>query len=768
MARLLYRIGQFAARKRRSILVAWLIALIGFGGAALGLHGTMTDAVSIPGTPAQAAMAQMATKLPAFAGATGRIVFAVPKGQALTGPAYSKAVSSMLAQAAELPSVTRVVDPQQAKAISPDGRVSMAQIMFKGQITEVPVETQTRLADLASEFSVDGMTIDLSGAAVKQMPAIGSTEGLGVVIALVVLLITFGSVVAAGLPLLTALIGIGVGMSGILIVSGFTEMTSTAPILALMLGLAVGIDYALFIVNRHRLQMRHGMEIKESIGRAVGTAGSAVVFAGLTVVIALAALTVVGIPFLSVMGIAAAGTVVMAVAVAITLVPALLGFAGPKVLRRKDRARYVAARASADSGTANSAVDGAADSAAVDTEAASNREPVAVHTAVQPRKNRWATFVGKRPIAVLIVGVIALGVLAIPAFSLRLGLPDDGNAAPTTTQRHGYDLISGAFGPGANGPLIVTVQPNSPAGLNSALLGTMNDLAKLPNVVAAQPAGAAPDGTMGVVQVIPGTGPSEVATEDLVHAIRAMAPELGQRLGATIDVTGQTAMQIDVSDKLASALPVYLAIVVGLALILLLVVFRSILVPIKAALGFLLSIAVSFGLVVAVFQWGWLGSMFGVHTASPIVSFLPIILVGVLFGLAMDYEVFLVAGMREAWVHQGRHTGDAKGAVHGGFSAGSRVVTAAAIIMGSVFGGFILAPDSIIASIGFALALGVLVDAFVVRMTLVPAVMTLLGRHAWYLPKWLDKILPNVDIEGAALDEAAGKHEKESALIPAG
>jgi RND superfamily putative drug exporter len=745
MARLLYRIGRFASRKRWAVLAAWLVALIGLGGAALGLSGTLSQSVTIPGTPAQQAMDEMAAVMPSYAGATGRVVFAVPEGHALTEPAYSQAVSAMLAKSADLGSVITVVSPFDAKAVSPDGRVGMAQILFRGQITEVPESTQNGLADLAAEYSTGGMTIDLSGAAVKQMPAIGSTEALGVVVALVVLLVTFGSVVAAGLPLVTALIGVGVGMAGILIVSGFVDMSSTAPILALMLGLAVGIDYALFIVNRHRLQLRDGMPVEESIGRAVGTAGSAVVFAGLTVVIALAALTVVGIPFLSVMGVAAAATVVMAVAVAITLVPALLGFAGSKALRRRDRARYAEMLAGA----------GAAGGGVIHAKHAAP-EPEATAAAAPARTNRWAGFVGRRPITVLVVGVIALGVLAIPAFSLRMGLPDDGNAAPSTTQRHAYDLIAGAFGPGANGPLVVTVQPKDPSTLATALLGTAGSLSALPGVVVAQPAGASPDGSMGLIQVLPATGPSDAATEDLVHQIRAVAPEFGQRVDASIDVTGQTAMQIDVSEKLADALPVYLVIVVGLALLLLLVVFRSILVPLKAALGFLLTIAVSFGLVVAVYQWGWLGGLFGVHTAAPIVSFLPIILVGVLFGLAMDYEVFLVSGMREAWVHEGGQVG-AKAAVRSGFSAGSKVVTAAAIIMGSVFGGFILAPDTIIASIGFALALGVLVDAFVVRMTLVPAVMTLIGRRAWYLPRWLDRVLPNVDIEGAALadkDEA--------------
>lgn len=766
MARLLYRIGRFATRRRWAVLAVWLVALLGLGGAALATHGTLADSFTIPGTAAQQAMDELSAKIPAAGGATGRIVFAVPEGRSVTEPGYGRQIGEMLAGAADLPQVTTVVTPQQSKAISADGRVAMAQILFRGQLTEVPAQTHDGLAQLADRYATDGMTIDLSGAAVKQMPSIGSMEGLGVVVALVVLLIMFGSIVAAGMPLLTALVGVGVGMAGIFIVSGFVDMSSTAPILALMLGLAVGIDYALFIVSRHRSQLRSGMEVDESIGRAVGTAGSAVVFAGLTVVIALAALAVPGIPFLTIMGIAAAATVVMAVLIAITLVPAILGFAGMKVIRRRDRAAVRALVTVGKSGgglgdgevSAGHVINN--DGAAAGSPAAATARPARAAALVAGRSNRWSRMVGRHPVATLLIGVLVLGVLAIPAFSLRLGLPDDATAAPASTQRHAYDLISQSFGPGANGPLVVTVQPEDPARLNVVLYGAMQSLSTLPGVVAAQPAGASPDGTMGMLQVIPATGPSEQATEDLVHQIRDVAPDLGARLQAQVGVTGLTAMQIDVSEKLAAALPVYLAIVVGLALILLLVVFRSLLVPLKAALGFLLTIAVSFGLVVAVYQWGWLGALFGVHTPAPIISFLPIIMIGVLFGLAMDYEVFLVSGMREAWVHEGSVTGDSAAAVRHGFSHGARVVTAAAIIMGSVFGGFIFAPDTIIGSIGFALALGVLVDAFVVRMTLVPAVMTLLGRHAWYLPKWLDRILPNVDIEGAALvDEAAGDRE---------
>lgn len=356
--------------------------------------------------------------------------------------------------------------------------------------------------------------------------------------------------------------------------------------------------------------------------------------------------------------------------------------------------------------------------------------------------------VTKHPAWVLLATVIGMGIVALPTVSLHLALPDDGSGQLSSTKRQAYDLLAGSFGPGFNGPLIVTVSA-PPAGLKAAMGTVVAQLNTLPQQPKAAPAGASVDGTLGVVQVIPATGPSSLLTQDLVNDIRARTPGWEAATGSTIAVTGQTAVAIDVSEKLGGALPVYLLIVVGLALILLLLIFRSIVVPVKAALGFLLSVGVSFGAVVAVYQWGWLGAVFntGNATTPSIISFLPILLIGVLFGLAMDYQVFMVSGMREAYVHGA----DARAAVIEGFDAGSRVVTAAAIIMTSVFAGFILAPDTIIASIGFALGIGVLADAFLVRMTIVPAVMTLLGGAAWYIPRWLDKALPSVDIEGEKL-----------------
>jgi RND superfamily putative drug exporter len=722
MATLLYRLGHFATHRRWAVLIVWLALLIGLGGAAAAFSGTMTSSFSIPGTKAQAALDQLGEKIPGAGDASGRIVFAAPAGKTLAEPDYQQAIATVVAQAEDLPGVTRVIDPATGQTVSPDQRVAFAQASFAGQVTEVPEATQTELAAIAAANEVNGLQIELGGAAVAQAPAIGSTEGIGVVVAMVVLLITFGSIVAAGLPMLTALIGVGTGMAAILWASSVIEMSNTAPILALMLGLAVGIDYALFIVSRHRSQAKAGMPIEESIARATGTAGTAVVFAGLTVLIALAGLSVVGIPFLTVMGLAAAGTVGISVLIAITLLPALLGFAGEKVLRKKDRAGAAALRAE------TTGPQGVIDHA---------------HS-----PNRWIRMITKRPAVVLIAGVLGLGIIAIPTLSLYLGLPDDGTAAPDTTKREAYDLISQSFGPGINGPLLITVAVDDPTKLEATLGATAQAVqANNPDVMFAAPGGASADGTFGFVTVVPKSGPSDQATQELVHNLRDQAGSLGTTVGGTIAVTGLTAAAIDISDKLAAALPVYLLIVVGLALVLLLLIFRSIVVPVVAALGFLLTIGVSFGAVVAVYQWGWLSAIFGVDTPAPIISFLPILLIGVLFGLAMDYQVFMVSGMRESYVHGA----DAKRAVVSGFTAGSRVVTAAGIIMASVFAGFILAPDTIIASIGFALAIGVLVDAFVVRMTLTPAVMLLLGKGAWYLPRWVDKVLPNVDIEGEKL-----------------
>jgi RND superfamily putative drug exporter len=712
VAKLLYRLAHFARRRRGLVLGVWLLVLAIAGAGALGLSGHTTNQFAIPGTQSQQALDHLKDKLPQSAGASGRIVFAAPQGRTITAPEVRQMIDGVMAQVGKTGQVAGAFSPSMTKAISPDQRIGLAQVQFSVSPPEVTDQTKDAIKAAAEEATKAGLEVAYSQEIAGQMVAIGATEGIGVVIAALVLALTFGSLVAAGLPMLTALIGVGIGIGGLFALTSVIDMSSTAPVLAMMLGLAVGIDYALFIVHRHRKQVLSGMDVDESIARAIGTAGSAVFFAGLTVIIALVGLTIVGIPFLSVMGLAAAATVAIAVLVALTLVPAILGFVGKRIVSAKAVAK--------------------AEKTGEDKEAFGYR---------------WARGVARRPVTALVLIVVSLGALAIPAFSLEMGLPDDSTAPDGSPQQRANALVTEGFGPGFSGPLIVVA--DLPSGVDPQVaLGTLvGKLEHVPDVVRAVPAGVSPDGATAVVQVIPASGPSTEATKDLVSRLRGLTGEVHAQTGSTIGVTGQTALNIDVSQKLSDALPLYLVVIVGLSLILLAVMFRSILVPVKATAGFLLTVAASIGAVVAIFQWGWLGDLVGVSHGGPIISFLPILMTGILFGLAMDYEVFLVSGMRESFVH-----GDEpRKAVVNGFGHSARVVTAAALIMTSVFLGFVFSHDTVIKSMGFALAFGVLVDAFIVRMTLVPALMTLFGRAAWWYPRLLDRITPNVDVEGETL-----------------
>ncbi|MGW4395648.1 MMPL family transporter [Amycolatopsis nivea] len=715
MAPFLYRLGRLSFRRRILVAAVWALVLAAVGAGALTLSGKLSDSVTIPGTESQQAIDRLAEHFPqaAAGGGTARVAIAAPDGHKVTDPAGQAAVESVVGKLKSAPKVAAVVDPFQAKSVSPDGKLALAQVSYHVKGFELSDSDRQALLATGDHAKQLGYQVEYGGDAVQGIPATGATEGLGVAVAAVVLIITFGSLLAAGIPLLTALIGVGVGMAGIMLASGSMELNSNTPVLALMIGLAVGIDYALFIVSRYRHELAEGREPEEAAGRAVGTAGSAVVFAGLTVIIALAGLTVVGIPFLGQMGIAAAATVVIAVLIALTLLPAVLGFAGARVGSTKIRVRRR-------------------------TEGPTHGE-------------RWARFVARHRVPVLLTALVGLAVVAIPALSMQLGLPNDSTAAPDTTQRKAYDLVSKGFGEGANGPLLVVVDtgPNhDPAALKQAAA----DIGKLPDVAAVTPPKVNPAGDTAVLTVIPKSGPSSTQTEDLVSAIRAQSAPLKENTGGSLAVTGQTAANIDVSQKLSDAMLPYLALIVGLAFLLLMLVFRSVVVPLKATLGFLGSVVATFGAVVAVFQWGWLTDLLGVASTGPIMSMLPILLIGVLFGLAMDYQVFLVTRMREEHVHGA----EPQEAMVTGFRHGARVVVAAALIMISVFAGFVLAESTLIQSIGFALAFGVLVDAFVIRMTIVPAVMSLLGRGAWWLPKWLDRILPNVDVEGEGLVKELG------------
>ncbi|MFJ2936601.1 MMPL family transporter [Streptomyces sp. NPDC087219] len=720
MATFLYKLGRSAFRRRRLVALLWvaLLAVAGIGAATAPV--ATSSSFSIPGTEAQRAFDLLEERFPGAGadGATARVVFKAPEGQKMTDPAHKAVVEETVAALKSgSDQIVSVTDPYTGQAVSQNGSTAYVSVAYKVNAMELTDETREALTQAGHNAQGKGLTVEVGGDALQTMPETGSGEIVGVVIAGIVLVLTFGSLVAAGLPLLTAIIGVGIGVSSITALANVLDLGSTTSTLAMMIGLAVGIDYALFIVSRYRAELADGREKEDAAGRAVGTAGSAVVFAGLTVVIALVGLAVVNIPMLTKMGFAAAGTVVIAVLIALTLIPALLGFAGDKVIGRKQRK---AAKAGAEA------------------EAKAGAEAGAARSTKSEKPNggtRWARFVIRRPVMVLLIGVLGLGAIALPAASLEMGLPDDGVKPTSTTERRAYDALSDGFGPGFNGPLLVVVD-----GDKATADSTVSTIKGLEGWAAVTPATPNKAGDAAMITVVPKDRPSSGATETLVHDIR-------NATGDDVLVTGATAMNIDFSQKMNDALVPYLALVVGLAFLLLTVVFRSILVPLKAALGFLLSVVAALGAVVAVFQWGWLGSLFGVEQTGPIMSMMPIFMVGVVFGLAMDYEVFLVTRMREAYVH-GERPGEA---IVTGFKHSARVVTAAAVIMIAVFSGFIGMTDQMIKMIGFGLAVAVLFDAFVVRMAIVPAVLALLGHKAWWLPKWLDRILPNVDVEGEGL-----------------
>lgn len=713
MATALSRLGRWAFRHRWSTVGLWLALLVALGAVGAAFQGETDNSFTLPGSQSQQAIDTLNARFPAASGSTASIVFAPPAGQKVTDPGVSAAITRVIEAARNLPHTVELPGPAVPNSVAPDGSLAVANVAYDVPTTDLGDTDRNDLEATAAAGRAAGLTVEFSGAIVTGGDKSSAAEAVGLILALFILIITFGSLAAAGMPLLTGMVGVSVGLAGLTALSGVVSLSATAPVLAAMLGLAVGIDYALFIVSRHRSQLAKGMDTEDSVALAVGTAGSAVVFAGLTVLIALVGLSLVNIKFLTVMGLAAAGTVLVTVLVALTLVPAMLAIAGKRLVP------------------------------------AANSRAAKRETQTKTIGHNWVQFVTSRPVPVLLIGTLALCTLALPVLSMRLGLPSAGSAAPDSTERKSYELIAAHLGAGANGPLTILVDTKSTGGSAikaaakvSAELGT---LSKDSGIVT--PAVPAPDGTLAVMSLIPKSAPDSEATAALVRTIRHAEAELEKSTGSDVSVTGTTALGIDVSDALSSALPRFLAVVVGLALLLLGLVFRSIVVPVKAALGFLLTIGATLGCVVAVFQWGWLANVFGVNSTSPIISFLPVLMVGILFGLAMDYEVFLVSRIREDHVHGS----EAHEAVKSGFRLGARVVTAAALIMTSVFSGFMITEDNVIKSLGFALALGVLIDAFVVRMTLVPAVLALFGKAAWWLPSWLEKALPRIDIEGEAL-----------------
>jgi putative drug exporter of the RND superfamily len=721
VATLLYRLGRFSFRHPWRMIAVWLILMIGILGGGVALGGKTNDSFAIPGTESQNAIDRLEAVFPSAAGASAQIVVTVPTGASVENQPYRSAIDELVTKAAKVSGVDNASSPfgkYASDAVSANKTAAIVQVQFTHQQSDVTPKSLADLKSLSSIATDAGMKIGYGGSVYQDTSVtISPTEGIGVIFAGIVLFIAFGSLLAAGMPLLTAIVGIGVTIGGVLAASKFLVIGSSTPLLALMIGLAVGIDYGLFILSRHRNQLAKGMTVEESAATAVATAGSAVVFAGGTVIIALLGLLVVGIPFLSAMGVAAAAGVLVAIFASTTLLPALLGLAGRRLIPKPGSRAFL--RANAEEGKTRKALG-----------------------------ERWVTRVIKRPVIAVVAVVGLLGIVAIPAFSLELALPSGASEPVGSTTRTSYDMIEKGFGPGRNGPLIVLVDITQTTAIMPDLTAIRAELAKLPDVDYVSQ--GLPNATLdtAILQVIPSSAPTSPKTTALVNQIRALSKTVDKKWNTPLEVTGATAVQIDISQRLNSALLPFGLIVVGLSILLLMMVFRSVFVPIKAAIGFLLSVFTSFGVVVAIFQWGWFSDALGV-IPGPILSFLPILLMAVLFGLAMDYEVFLVSGMRETFVH----TGDAKKAIVKGFSGAARVVTAAALIMFFVFASFIPDGAGIIKAMAVGLAVGILADAFLVRMTLVPAAMALLGTAAWWMPKWLGRILPNVDIEGEKLRE---------------
>ena len=611
------------------------------------------------------------------------------------------------------------------RVVSADNQTATGSVMFTTPISEVETSDKEAVVAALSDTATENIQVEFSQDLTRSLNGLlGPGEIVGLLVAAIVLFVMLGTLVAAGLPVLSAIVGVAISGASSVALAAVVESTTTTPILGVMLGLAVGIDYSLFILNRHRRQLKAGMPVAESIALANGTSGNSVTFAGLTVIIALAALNLTGIDFLGLMGSVGAAAIAIAVAVAVTFNPAVISLVGMRILSKKER-RVLAERDS--------------------------------HKAAPPATSSASVFATRHPIISLFATLAVLGIAAIPLLDMRLGLPDGSSEPIDSTGYKSYQLTQEAFGEGVNATLLVVASSPTPITEDDELAyqaGATKLIMGVDNVESIVPGGFSDDRTIAIFRVVPTGGPNDASTENVVHDIRGLDAQFQKTLDSSVNVTGMAPINIDVSEKLSQALPIYLGTVIGLSLLIMMLVFRSIWLPIIASVGFLFTVFATLGAVTAVFQWGWLGWLFDIHDPAPILSFLPTMLIGILFGLAMDYQLFLASGMREAFIH-GKSATDS---INYGLRLSRSVVTAAAIIMISVFGGFIFSHTTMIRPVGFGLAVGVLIDAFLVRLVLVPAALKLLGPAAWWLPKWLDRALPDVDVEGAKLERSVAHH----------
>jgi RND superfamily putative drug exporter len=714
MSQFLYRLGQRCANRPYRVLLVWVVIAVGLFGWKATAGGETTDDFQIPGVESQIATDQLKERFPAFSGASGRVVFHVEEGR-IDDPATQEEIGAAVARLGQADDVTYVSDPfdPAASTVSADGTTAFTTVQYDRQTLQKENSEQAEAAIEATREA--GIQAEISGEIANPAKEVHSNEAIGIVIAILVLLVAFGSVIAMGMPIGTALVGVMVGLAGVSVLAGFRNVPTVSDMLATMIGLGVGIDYALFVVTRHREHLHEGRSVADSAGRAIATAGQSVLFAGTTVVIAICGLFLAGVPAISSMGMAVALVVIVSMLVAVTLLPAFLGMAGTRI----------------------------------DKWAVHRRK--AADESHRTLSGKWAHHVGRRPWRYALISLAALLVMALPVLSLQVGMADDGNAAEGNTEREAYDLTTEAYGPGFNGPFSIVVETETPDPVALERVGTA--VAETPGIATVAAPIVSPDGTTAMIVAYPTTSPQDEATGELLDTLRDdVLPGAVEGTEATARITGSTAFNADLSDRLSERLPIFIAAVIGLSFVLLMVVFRSVLVPLKAAIMNLLSIGAAYGVVVAVFQWGWAKDLIGLEETIPINPFVPLMMFAILFGLSMDYEVFLLSKVREEYLA----TGDSHRSVVDGLGSTARVITSAALIMISVFGAFVTGDDVTVKMFGLGLATAVLLDATIVRMVLVPSTMALLGGANWWLPSWLDRWLPHLDLEGGtALDPAA-------------
>ncbi|MGH3373579.1 MAG: MMPL family transporter [Actinoallomurus sp.] len=722
-------LARWCYRHRLIVVLLWLVAVGGLGVASKAVGSAYSDNFSLPGTESTTALKLLQQSLPAQGGDSATVVWQT-SGGTVRDDAVRQRMAPVLDKIAKSPSVTAVTGPYGpagARQISKDGHTAYAQISFDKLANQLPKADVQRVIDTAEGARTAGLKVELGGnpiSEVQQTPP-SSSEAIGVLAAAVVLFIAFGSLFAMLLPILTAIAGVGSGLLTVGLLTHAVDIGQIGPILGALIGLGVGIDYALFIVTRHRTGLRSGMTVEESVVKAVDTSGRAVLFAGGTVVIALLGMFVLGMSFLDGMAIASATTVVATVLAAVTLLPALLGVLGMRTLSRRERRQLAAGKPSGGGVW-----------------------------------QRWATVVQRRPGMLSVVAVVLIGVLTLPVFSLRLGSSDAGNDPSSSTTRQAYDMLATGFGPGFNGPLQLVAE--TPASADRQAFGRLaSEVAQVKGVAGAAALPMRPSAKIGIIQVIPTTSPQSKQTSDLIERLRHDVVPAAER-GSTLKVYvgGQTAIFDDFAGVLTGKLPLFLGVIIALGFVLLLIAFRSLLVPAVAAVMNVLAAGASFGVIVAFFQWGWGSEPLGVGAAGPVEAFLPVIMLSILFGLSMDYQVFLVSRMHEEW----GHSRDNARAVNVGQAQTGRVITAAATIMIAVFVAFVFGGQRVIAEFGIGLSAAVALDAFILRTVLVPATMHLFGRANWWLPRWLDRILPHLSVDPP--DDAGTPGSAEPQLQP--